>query len=192
MLRQGDSTMRIRAYGISRRSIARDKNGAAAVEFAFIAPLFLALLFSILEAGYFFFVSSAVDQAAAQAARLIRTGQAQDTAAPISREDFFNEICDVVKHFGDCSERLTVDVSRYTTFAQLAADLSAPVCRDADEDAINAIPYNTGAQREIVRVRICFLHKSISPGLGLDLAEADDGSRKMISVTIFRNEPFNS
>ena len=184
--------MKKQAYGLIKKNLARDKSGAAAVEFAMIAPLFLALLFSILEAGYFFFVSSTVDQAAARAARLIRTGQAQSTTSPISREDFFNEICNVVGALGDCSKQLTVDVTRYSDFAALAADLTAPVCRDADDTAVNAIPYNVGAQREIVRVRICFLHRSFNPGLGLNLAQAADGSRKLISVTIFRNEPFNS
>ncbi|NWG72183.1 MAG: pilus assembly protein [Parvularculaceae bacterium] len=182
--------MKNRALGLSR--LVGDRRGATAIEFAIVAPVFLALTFSILEAGYFFFVSSAVDQAAARAARLIRTGQAQSVASPITREEFFDRVCEVVDLFGNCDTQLTVDVARYTSFAQLAADASAPTCRDADDDAINAIPYAPGAEREIVRVRICYLHKSFNPALGLNLSQAADGSRKMISVTIFRNEPFNS
>ena len=183
--------MKNRAFGLTRR-LAKDRKGATAVEFALVAPVFLALTFSILEAGYFFFISSAVDQAAARAARLIRTGQAQSTTTPISRDAFFDRICEVVDLFGDCDAQLTVDVARFSTFDELADDVTAPTCRDADDDAIDAIPYAPGAEREIVRVRICYLHRSINPALGLNLAEAPDGSRKMISVTIFRNEPFNS
>ena len=181
-----------RASGALKRRYAADRRGAAAVEFAIVAPLFLALLFSIFEAGYFFFVSSAVDQATARAARLIRTGQAQAEDTPISREAFFSEVCKVVRAFGDCDAKMTVDVSRYATFAELAGDLTAPTCRDADEDAIDALPYNVGAQREIVRVRICYMHRTLNPGLGLDLAQTDDGARKIVSVAIFRNEPFDS
>ncbi len=184
--------MKRRFFGTAPARCMRDRKGAAAVEFALIAPIFFALAFSILEAGYFFFVSSAVDQAAARAARLIRTGQAQSTTDPINRDAFFDEVCEVVSLFGDCSERLTVDVSRFATFDELADDLSAPTCRDADDDEVDAIPYDPGGEREIVRVRICYMHKTINPALGLDLAEAPDGSRKLISVTIFRNEPFNS
>lgn len=179
-------------FGLLRGNLAKHRGGAAAVEFAMIAPLFLALIFSILEAGYFFFVSSAVDQASARAARLIRTGQAQSETTPISKAAFYNEICKVVRNLGDCSTRLTVEVTRFADFDALAADTSAPTCRDADDTAVGAIPYAVGQQREIVRVRICFLHKTMSPGLGLDLAQAPDGSRKLISVVIFRNEPFNS
>lgn len=170
------------------RTLAGNKHGSAAVEFALVAPMFLALIFSILEAGWFFFVSSAVEQANASAARLIRTGQVQ--TGGITRAAFFNEICDIVDTFGDCDDTLTVDVSRYATFGALAADLSDPVCRDADEDAVDALPYEAGGQREIVRVRVCFLYKPINPGIGLNLDNTGDGHRKIVSVSIFRNEPY--
>jgi Flp pilus assembly protein TadG len=179
----------IRTAGCSRHFL-KCRNGSSAVEFALVAPLFLALVFSILEAGYFFFVESAVEAANAKAARLIRTGQAQTNA--ISREAFFGEICDVVKLFGDCNERLTVDVVRFSSFAALAADARDPVCRDADPDAVDAIPYQAGASRDIVRVRVCYLHKSFNPGLGLNLQKAKGGSVKMFSTSIFRNEPYDS
>lgn len=166
------------------------RRGSSAVEFAIVAPLFLALTFSILEAGYFYFVESAVEAANARAARLIRTGQAQTNA--ISRDAFFDEVCDVVKLFGDCNDKLTVDVARFSTFAQLAADTADPVCRDADPDAIDAIPYQAGGARDIVRVRICYMHTSINPGLGLNLEKAKGGATKMFSTVIFRNEPYDS
>lgn len=180
--------MRRKAWGM----IGGDARGSAAVEFALVAPLFLALVFSILEAGWYFFVRSAVEQAGANAARLIRTGQAQDGVA---REDFFNEICRVLDAFGDCNDTLTIDISRFANFQALAADLSDPVCRNKDDPTIEGAQFDEddyGEQREIVRVRICFLYKPINPALGLNLAQSDDGRRKIISVAIFRNEPFES
>lgn len=170
--------------------LAKDRRGASAVEFAIIAPVFLALTFSILEAGFYFFVTSTVDAANTKAARLIRTGQA--AGGGINRDVFFNEICKTVRFVGNCDTRLTVDVARYSTFAELAADSSAPVCRDADPDDVDDIPFETGNQRDIVRVRICFLYDGFNPGLGLNLERAGDGSHKMISTSIFRNEPFAS
>jgi len=173
-----------------KRRFARCRSGSSAVEFALVAPLFIALTFSIIEAGYFFFAESAVEAANAKAARLIRTGQAQTNA--ISRDAFFEEICDVVELFGDCNERLTVDVARFASFAELAADVAEPVCRDADPDAVDDIPYEAGGARDIVRVRVCYMHKSFNPGLGLNLQKAADGSVKMFSTSIFRNEPYES
>ncbi len=172
------------------RGFVKCRRGSSAVEFAIIAPLFFGLTFSILEAGYFYFVESAVDAANAKAARLIRTGQAQQSS--MSRDAFFAEICKVVQLFGDCNARLTVDVARFSTFAELAADTANPVCRDADPGDIGSIPYQAGGSRDIVRVRVCYMHKSFNPGLGLNLEKAKGGAVKMFSTTIFRNEPYDS
>ncbi|MEL7486542.1 MAG: TadE/TadG family type IV pilus assembly protein [Pseudomonadota bacterium] len=70
--------MKRQRKGLSLASMAKDRNGAAAVEFALVAPVFFALMFAILEAGIFFFVDAAVTEANARAARLVRTGQARD------------------------------------------------------------------------------------------------------------------
>lgn len=181
--------MKRKAYG----AVRGDQRGSAAVEFALVAPLFLALVFSILEAGWYFFVRASVEQAGANAARLIRTGQAQNGG--VSRDAFFDEICRVVKTFGDCNDTLTIDVARFGNFQALAADLSEPVCRDKDDPSIEGAQFDQsdyGGQREIVRVRVCFLYKPVNPALGLNLAQSSDGRRKIISVSIFRNEPFES
>lgn len=172
------------------RRFGAEQGGASAVEFALVLPVFLALTFSILEAGYFYFVESAVEAANAKAARLIRTGQVQSTS--LSRDAFFDEICKVVDIFGDCNTQLTVDVSRYASFSALAADIAAPVCRDADPDDVDALPYDAGGARDIVRVRVCYLHKSFNPGLGLNLEKTNAGALRMISTSIFRNEPYES
>ena len=173
-----------------KKSLWRDKRGSSAVEFAIVVPLFFALTFSIIEAGWFFFVNSAVDAATAKASRLVRTRQVQDGA--IDRDAFFDEICQVVKLFGDCNTQLTVDVQRFNDFTELAADTSSTVCRNADPADVSGLPYDAGAQRDIVRVRICYLHQAVNPGLGLRLEEADGSRKKMIATAIFRNEPFEN
>jgi len=182
------------AFGVLRRN----QRGSAAVEFALVAPIFFALVFSILEAGWFFFVNSAVEQANATAARLIRTGQAQNATDadgnPVySKDAFFNEICRVVSTFGDCNDTLTVDVSRFATFDALAADISDPVCRDKDDPSIQGAQFSAsdyGAQNEIIRVRVCFLYKPVNPALGFKMNTNKHGFREIVSLSVFRNEPF--
>ena len=49
---------------------SRSRSGSAAVEFAFIAPVFFMFLFGIFEGGIMFFGQAAVQDAA----RLIRAG----------------------------------------------------------------------------------------------------------------------
>ncbi len=186
----GWSKMKQAGTTITRRNFLGCQKGSSAVEFALVVPIFLALTFSVLEGGYFFFVDSAVNAANVKASRLIRTGQAQ--SGSISRDAFFDEVCNVVKLFGDCNQRLTVDVARFSSFAELAADIAAPVCRDADPDVVDALPYQAGGSRDIVRVRVCYLHKSFNPGLGMNLERAAGGEVKMFSTSIFRNESFDS
>ena len=155
----------------------RDKRGSTAVEFALVAPIFFGLIFSIVEAGWFFFVNSAVEQANATASRLIRTGQAQNSTdidgnVIYSSDVFFNEICRVVDTFGDCDEQLTVDISRFGNFAALASDLSTPQCRDANDTTIQGAQFTRadfGDQSEIIRVRVCFLYRPINPFIGFTL-----------------------
>lgn len=170
----------------------RDTRGSTAVEFAIVAPILLALIFAVIEAGWYFFVTSSVHQANANAARLIRTGQAQ--ANDLSADAFFEEVCRVVDSFGDCNEKLTIDVARFDNFAALSDDMSNPVCRNKDDPSIAGAQFSEadyGAQRDIIRVRICFLYKPLNPALGLNLAQTEHGERKIISVSIFRNEPFS-
>ncbi len=176
---------------LKARNLIRDSHGSTAVEFAIVAPLLLALIFSILEAGWYFFVTSSVHQASANASRLIRTGQAQN--ANMTSDAFFQEICRVVSAFGDCDEKLTIDISRFSNFAELSEDLSQPVCRNRDDPTIAGAQFNQsdyGGQRDIIRVRVCYLYKPINPALGLNLAQTEHGERKIFAVSIFRNEPF--
>lgn len=177
----------------SLNSLGQNKRGATAVEFALVAPVFFALIFSTLEAGWYFFVTSAVEQANSNAARLIRTGQAQK--GNVSRDAFYDEICDVVGIFGSCSDKLTIDVARFANFAALAADTSQVTCRDRDDPTIEGAQFTDadyGVQREIVRVRVCFLYKPINPALGLNLQRTKHGDREITAVSIFRNEPYES
>ena len=181
-------------------AIRKNQRGSAAVEFALVAPVFFALVFSILEAGWFYFVNSAVEHANATAARLIRTGQAQNATDgdgnPVySKEAFFNEICRVVSNFGDCNETLTVDVSRFASFDALAADISDPVCRDQDDPSIQGAQFESsdyGAQNEIIRVRVCFLYKPVNPALGAKMHTNKYGYKEIVALSIFRNEPFET
>ena len=55
----------------------RWNRGNAAIEFAFVAPAFFALMLGVLEIGTMTFSQFALQNSVTTAARLIRTGQAQ-------------------------------------------------------------------------------------------------------------------
>ncbi len=175
----------------ARRVLAgvRDRTGSAAVEFALVAAPFLALMMSTFEVGWFFFAASQVDAATIETARLVRTGQVQK--AGFDKQDFFNEVCPNVAVFGDCDETLTVEVTVFDSFAELAADASPVVCTNDDPAEIAALAFNPGADNEIVRLRVCLLYKTINPTIGVNVSEASDGKRRVFGTFIFQNEPYS-
>src|ERR1700690_836851 len=67
---------------IRGRLRALGESGAAAVEFGIIGSTFMLMLVASFEFGYMLFIQSVLDNSARDAARLVRTGQAQGTANP--------------------------------------------------------------------------------------------------------------
>ncbi|MEM9494793.1 MAG: TadE/TadG family type IV pilus assembly protein [Pseudomonadota bacterium] len=165
----------------------KNESGSYIVEFAIILPIFLALMASIFEVGWFHFVNSTVGAAATKGARIVRTGQAQ--LGNMDKDEFYQRICDVVDTFDDCSQALTVDVATFADFAALAADTSSATCADGPPAEVSNIPYDPGGEGAIVRVRICFIYETFNPAIGVQLAGAD-GKRHITSTVIFRNEPY--
>jgi Flp pilus assembly protein TadG len=75
----------VRLLGPVKRWLALiDARGAAAVEFAIVGSSFMLMLLAAFEFGYMLFVQSVLDNAARDAARLIRTGQVQQSSNPTS------------------------------------------------------------------------------------------------------------
>jgi Flp pilus assembly protein TadG len=65
---------------LALRHAVRCDRGSAAIEFAFVAPVFFALMLGIIEIGVMMFAQFALQNSVMDAARLIRTGQAHSAA----------------------------------------------------------------------------------------------------------------
>ncbi len=130
----------------SVRRFARRQEGAAAVEFAFIAAPFLALMFAILETGLVFFAGQTLENAVSDSARLIMTGQAQ--TAGWSQDDYKTQVCQTFLSVGlfDCANGVYINVKTYTSFA--AVNNSAPVTNGVfDTTKMNYSPGGPGLYR---------------------------------------------
>lgn len=171
-----------------------DRDGTAAIEFAIVAPVFLALMFSLFEVGWFFYTNSIVDASVSDAARLVETGQIQKSTGTDAekKQAIFNAVCNVLQHFGDCTTRLTVEVQTYASFAALAADTGAATCADAPPADVSAIPFDPGGELSIVRVRVCYIYSTTNPAIGVNVAEPGTNKRRLIASSIFRSEPYES
>lgn len=168
----------------------RSDQGSAAIEFAFIAPVFFALMLGILEIGVMTFGQFALQNAVIDAGRLIRTGQANAVASLIAsgipvpqctkdaasqqvtygnEQDWFKaQICCGVTPLLDCS-KLVVTVNAPTTgFGANFNSLQDPALqgsyfKDPATGANN--PTGQDSACRIVLIRATYLWTVWFPGL---------------------------
>jgi Flp pilus assembly protein TadG len=182
------ATTRLIGRSLLRR-FGRRQDGAVAVEFAFVALPFFALVFAILETALVFFAQQTLETVAADSARLIMTGQAQ--SQNFDRDKFKKAVCDQVVGLFDCENGLNVDVQTFDSFTNLAAGQATPIALDADGKIDpSKLGYQTGGPGDIVVVRLVYLWPIHVPLLGLNLADVGKDKRMMISTVAFRNEPY--
>jgi Flp pilus assembly protein TadG len=165
---------------------SRRNSGSAAIEFAFVAPVFFMFLFGIIEGGVMFFGQAALMNATQDAARLIRTGQAQGT---INQAAFTQKICDGISALLNCSN-LQVDVQNYPSGFNTGQ--TSPV--DANG---NLLPgqnrYNTGNPCDVVIVRAFYKYIIVTPVLTSFLAgHAGNNFNYLTAAAAFRNEPYTA
>jgi hypothetical protein len=165
------------------RAFHRRDDGSVAVEFGLVVAPFLAVLLAIMETALVFFAGQTLETAAADSARLILTGQAQN--AGLTQATFKDAVCGKIYGLFDCAGGVTVDVQKYTTFA--AADLSRPVGEDG---TVKPGVYNPGGPCEIVVVRLIYQYPVYAAFLGYNLSDMSGNKRLLVATSVFRNEPY--
>lgn len=169
---------------VARSAIVQNRDASAAVEFGMIAVPFIALMGAILESALCFLAGQILDTAVNDAARLIRTGQAQ--AAGYSQAQFSTEVCNRLYVMFDCTG-LSIDSKIYTNFS--STNTSMPI--DANGNFTNTgFAYQMGGSSEIVVVRAFYQYKLYFSKMGFDLSNLSNGTRLLSGVAAFRNEPF--
>ena len=99
MLRDLAGHLRRCARELSR--FRRSGRGTTAVEYALIAPAFLATLIAVLQTCVFAFAQQTLQNAAVQAGRLIMTGQVQ--SGNVTQKQFQNNVCPMIKPLFNCN-----------------------------------------------------------------------------------------
>jgi Flp pilus assembly protein TadG len=173
----------IRASARSIRHFLAARQAATAVEFAMIAPAFLALLIAIFEISLFLFAQQSLQNAAMQVGRLFMTGQAQS----YSQTNFNNLVCqNYLPSMFSCS-KLAVVVQEYSSFA--AASTSAPVLYQNGQ-WVTTFAYNPGTPGQIMVVQLAYPWAAVGGPLGFLLSNLPNGAAEIMGVTAFRVEPY--
>jgi Flp pilus assembly protein TadG len=177
-----------------RNSIARqlarwrsDQAGVTAVEFGMVITPFLMLLFGIVAIGLFFFTTFSLENAVEQAARLIRTGQAQ--TANMTTEQFKAEVCSHAPSYVDCDGKLRVSVQKFNEWTQITPE-NTPKCLDSGGNLSSTATYDAPVANEVALVWVCYEWDMVKDIPFLNLGNMSNGARLIQAATTFRVEPY--
>lgn len=168
-----------------------------AVEFAFIAPPFLATLIAIFEVTIFLFAQQVLQNGAMEAGRLFMTGQEQnsfttngDSTAAQQLAQFKTDICPQINVLFDCnSSSLMVNVKSYSDFG--SADASQPpLTFDGQGNVSNSWSWSPGTPGQVMVVQLIYQWPIANGPLGYVLSSLGNGHAEMMGVSAFRVEPY--
>jgi Flp pilus assembly protein TadG len=161
----------------------RARNGATAVEFALIAPVFLATLLALFQTCIFLFAQAALQSAANEAARLFLTGQAQ--SGSLSATQVVTQVCPTALF--TCSKMYIV-VQSAASASSLST--SAPAMYSSGQAiAQSGYTYDPGAPGQIMVVQLIYAWPVIG-AFGFTPANLPNGATEMMGVSAFRVEPY--
>lgn len=184
MFRNTPACLRRVTRQISR--FVRTERGATAVEFALIAPPFLAMLLGILEVAIFLFAQMTLQNAANQAARYFLTGQAQ--SGNWSATTVVGKVCPTVVF--NCNN-VFITVQNSTSFS--GANTGAPSMYDGNGNALGQAnyTYDPGTPGDVMVVQLVYAWPVVPGPLGFDLGPVQHGTVQMMGVSAFRVEPYS-
>lgn len=168
------------------RKLSSNRSGATAIEFAILAPIFIAVLFSTFEVGWLITKSTLLDRALDLAVRQIRVGAA---TAPSSQTGMAAMICDKLYVIPNCKSVLTVEMTRIAKATDFPS--TTATCIDRGGSITPAVSFTTGARAEIMFVRACLVSDALTPFLGIAFHFIKDskGGYSLVSTSAFMNEP---
>lgn len=176
------------AVRLSKRwaRFTQDRRGATAVEFAMIAAPFFFLTFGLLEVCLIFIMSTIMEHAVSEAARPLRTGEAQE--AGMTEAQFRQAVCDQLFGVLDCDSKLYIDVRTVSDFA--SSSLGSPL--DGDGEVVDDFVYQPGGANDVVAVRVFYEWDLITPLISQPLRNMGGNRHLLQANAVFRNEPFGS
>jgi Flp pilus assembly protein TadG len=163
------------------RRFRRNRRGSTVVEFALVAPMFIALLYAILETALVFFAGQALETMTQDSARTIMTGQSQ--TAGYDKTNFHDKVvCNQIVIFFNCAN-VFVDVQSYPAFANINI---------IDNSGCSVPPtnYNPGGPSQIVVVRLFYQWPLVVTGLGYNISNGCGSKRLLAATAAFQTEPY--
>ena len=184
------------------RRLAGDRSGSAVVEFAIVAPVFLAMLMAVFDLGFLVYAKAVLQGAVEDGARSASLENTQWTAIEDKVNGQVMSVIPVDNAETDIS--FSFDPSYYGNYADVAlpedfTDSNANGVRDANEcfvDRNGNRAYDTdvglagrGGAQDVVSIRAAVTYKRIFP-LWSMIGQTQDYT--ISAQTYLRNQPFSA
>lgn len=154
----------------------KDERGVTALEFAFVAPVLIFLMFSIIELGFMLYLRSAVETATQMVARRAITGNFAGESSGNRQAKFQQMLLDEVGQFLIANTSLRVTTQVWSNLSQVGGGSRAGAG-------------NVGGANQIVRYQVDCNYKFMTPMLNWLGSEATDNLH--IQATAFvKNEAY--
>ena len=208
-----------RAGASDRRRLLRDDEADAALEFALLAPAFIALLLAITNTLLIYLAQEALETAAESAARQLLTGQAQTFQSysgstqntGMTAAQFTNAICGTLTYnasanastqttYGSGSllppllscSNLYVNVAPASSFASAS---TTPVTLSVDSNGnITGTSFSTSSggttQNQILVVQLLYLWPTVTGPLGLNMGNTSANNRILTATEVIDTETY--
>ena len=167
------------------RGIRRDEKGTAALEFALVAPMFFALMFSFYDIGLLMLRQIMLSQAVDKTMREVRI-----TTPPMVLDDFIDGVCDRAFILPKCKSTLMVDLRPVGKLATNLPTGAAP-CRDTKVANMKPLmTYQPNNPGRVLYVRVCAVATPILPGYSIaaHLPTNEAGEVQIVSSTAYMGE----
>lgn len=164
----------------------KNEDGAVAIEFALVAAPFFITIIGILEFCLFFATGMALEGAAHDAARVIRTGEAQKSGDPLTV--FQERLCSTISVIIDCDgvsyEVIEIPEDSFYSIADYGPEF------DEDGNLVSQ-GFAPGGVESTVLVRLAYRYNFMTPLIGhiLDNGPVENVYTHMATV-VLRNEPY--
>ncbi|PCJ00105.1 MAG: pilus assembly protein TadE [Alphaproteobacteria bacterium] len=156
-------------------------DGATAIEFSMLLLPYLMLCLGIIELSLMFTSASLLEGATGSAARLIRTGQLQQSGQD-PETVFRDAFCQFAVVLIECND-VVIEVTTLDSYS----DFTPPVY-DADGNMVSS-GFDAGGSDAKVLIRVSYRYSMITPLVGPILNGAD-GTTLFMSTIVLQSEPY--
>jgi Flp pilus assembly protein TadG len=163
----------------------RARRAATAVEFALVAPIFIAILVAVLQVAIFLFAQQSLQNAAMQAGRQFMTGQVQGD----SQSAFRSLVCTkYLPSIFNCSS-LVVVVQSASSFSGVNTAVPS-LYSNGQQIPVTNFTYSPGTPGQVMVVQLVYPWTVFGGPLGFSLSNLPGGAAQMMGVSAFRVEPY--